>query len=227
MANGSIEMVAAEARDVVRVRAFRLRQIKHEMDPHFNNRPLPESEQIMNTASTKTWAHLIEGGIGSLAAASFMPTGSSREPWANRGAFVDAAKGRFAKEVKVTTHFNWSRAAARVTFAGAFASLAACATQGPTPPIRVEQKIENASSRLDHEEIAAQYDRQALVDAAAAKRHHGYAETYRKNVSPRSGVQAHLALATHCENLARTYQQASDENTAVAQLHRQLAAEPK
>lgn len=127
----------------------------------------------------------------------------------------------------MTTHFNWFCAAARFTLLGAVVSFAACSTQGPTPPMGVEQKIENAVSRLDHEEIAAQYDRQAVVDAAAAKRHHGYAETYRRNVSPRSGTQEHLALAKHCDNLARTYQQASDENTAVAQLHRQLAAETK
>ena len=127
----------------------------------------------------------------------------------------------------MTKHFNWVGAAARFTLAGAVVSLAACSTQGPTPPLRVEQRIETASSRLDHEEIAAQYDRQAVVDAAAAERHHGYAEIYRRNVSPRSGVQEHAALAKHCENLARTYQQAADENKAIAQLHRQLAAEAK
>lgn len=130
-----------------------------------------------------------------------------------------------AKEIKMTKRFSWVGATARFTLAGAVVSLAACSTQGPTPPLGVEQRIEIASSRIDHEEIAAQYDRQAVVDAAAAKRHHGYAQTYRRNVSPRSGVQAHAALAKHCENLARTYQQAADENNAVAQLHRQLAAE--
>ena len=99
----------------------------------------------------------------------------------------------------MTKHFNGVGAAARFTLAVAVVSLAACSTQGPTPPLGVEQRIETASSRLDHEEIAAQYDRQAVVDAAAAKRHHGYAQTYRRNVSPRSGVQAHAALAKHCE----------------------------
>lgn len=145
----------------------------------------------------------------------------------NRAAFVAAAKGRFAKEIKMTKHSNSVGAAARFALVGGVVSLAACSTQVPTRPLGVEQRIESASSRLDHEEIAAQYDRQAVVDAAAAKRHQGYAQTYRRNVSPRSGVQAHADLAKHCENLARTYQQAADENNAVAQLHRQLAAEAK
>lgn len=127
----------------------------------------------------------------------------------------------------MTKHFNWLCVTARATVAGVVVSLAACATQGPTPPTGVESRLESAKSRLDHEEIAAQYDRQAVVDAATAKRHRGYAEIYRKNVSPRSGAQEHLVLAKHCENLARTYQQASDENSAVAQLHRQLAAQTK
>lgn len=98
-----------------------------------------------------------------------------------------------------------------------------CSTQAPMAPAGIEQKIENASSRTDHEDIATQYERQAAVDAAAAKRHEGYAATYRKNTSLRSGVQAHATLAKHCENLARTYQQAADENLVLAKMHRELA----
>ncbi len=127
----------------------------------------------------------------------------------------------------MTKHIKWAAAAVQFTLAGAVVSLASCSTQGPTPPLGDEYRIEIASSRVDHEEIAAQYDRQAVADAAAAKRHHGYAQIYRRNASPRSGVQAHAAMANHCENLARAYQQAADENNAVAQLHRQLAAEAK
>ena len=88
------------------------------------------------------------------------------------------------------------------------------------------QKIENASNRLDHEDIASRYEGQAVLDAAAAKRHLGYAAIYRKDRSPR-GSAAHLPLAKHCENLARTYQQAADENIALAKLHREMAAEAK
>lgn len=48
-----------------------------------------------------------------------------------------------------------------------------------------------------------------------------------KNTSPVSGPREHLVLAEHCENLARAYRQAADENTALAKLHRELAAAAK
>lgn len=108
--------------------------------------------------------------------------------------------------------------------AGVAITLAGCATQGPTPPTGVEQRIENATSRVDHEGLATRYEAQAAADEAAARRHQGYAATYRRNTSPASGPQEHLVLAKHCENLARAYQQAATENTALAKLHRELAA---
>lgn len=123
---------------------------------------------------------------------------------------------------------QWFAAAARFTVAGAVMLVAACSTQGPSsPPLGAGPSIEHARSRPDHQEIAAQYERQALADAAAAKRHLGYAAIYRRNVARQSGAEEHAALAKHCESLARTYQQAADENNAAARLHRQLAAEAK
>lgn len=127
----------------------------------------------------------------------------------------------------MTKGFGCLRTVALVALAGAVVAIAGCAAQAPAAPVGIEQKIENASSRLDHEDVASQYEQQAGVDAATAKRHLGYAATYRKNKSPRSGVQAHENLAKHCENLARTYERAADENLALAKLHRMLAVEAK
>lgn len=120
----------------------------------------------------------------------------------------------------MTKHF--SRLGAGALVAAAIA-LGGCATQLPTGPAGIEQWIESASSSQDHEKIALEFERQAGMDSATAKRHVGYAATYRKNRSPRSGVQAHEALAKHCEGLARTYQQAAEGNLALAMMHRQLA----
>lgn len=106
-------------------------------------------------------------------------------------------------------------------------TLAGCATQGSMAPAGAEPRIESASSRVDHEGLASRYEAQAAADAAAARRHQGYAATYRRNTLPASGPQEHLALATHCENLARAYQQAAGENAALAKLHRELAAAAK
>lgn len=101
-------------------------------------------------------------------------------------------------------------------------ALGGCAAQLPSPPAGIEQKMENAATSADHNDVASQYERQASVDAATAKRHLGYAATYRKNKSPRSGVQAHESLAKHCEALARTYEQAAEQNLALAKMHREL-----
>lgn len=106
--------------------------------------------------------------------------------------------------------------------------LAGCAAQeAATAPASVEPKITNASSSVDHEELASWYESRAAVDAAAAKRHQGYAAIYRRNTSPSAAPDAHLALALRCENLARTYQQAAEQNLALAKMHRELAAQAK
>ena len=102
-----------------------------------------------------------------------------------------------------------------------------CAAQSPATAVGIDQQIRNAISREDHEAVATQYERQASVDAASAKRHVGYAATYRKNRSQESGVQVHEAMAQHCENLAQTYEKAAGENLALAKLHRALAVRLK
>lgn len=121
----------------------------------------------------------------------------------------------------MTAEFRLGRAAL-CALAGAVIAIGGCASNAPAVPDGIEQQIEKATSILDHENIASQYERQADVDAAAAKRHFGYAATYRRNTSPRSGVQEHETLAKHCENLARTYEKAANENLVMANLHRKL-----
>jgi outer membrane murein-binding lipoprotein Lpp len=130
-------------------------------------------------------------------------------------------------ENKMTKMHTKSTRRALTALVAAAIALAGCAAQGPSTPAGLEQKIEQAVSRVDHEDIAAQYERQAELDAAAAKRHQGYAATYLKNRAPRSGPEAHLALAKHCEALAQTYRQASEQNLEMAKLHRELAAQAK
>lgn len=119
---------------------------------------------------------------------------------------------------------RWLVMGAGVALLAAVATLGGCAAEGPTKPAGLEQKIENARSRADHEAIASQYEQQAGMDKTAAEKHQGYARSYQRAWANRGG-QANMA--SHCENLAKTYQQAADENLALAKLHRQLAAEAK
>jgi outer membrane murein-binding lipoprotein Lpp len=127
-------------------------------------------------------------------------------------------------EIMMTKALRWFGGGALI---GAAIAVAGCASPLPVPPAGLEQKIEHAVGRTDHEDLASQYERQAAVDSAAATRHKGYAATYRKNRSPRSGPEAHVALAKHCETIAQAYEQAANENLAMAKLHRGLAAEAR
>lgn len=122
----------------------------------------------------------------------------------------------------MTNFFRWLTVSGAATLAGVTITLGGCAVQMPSAPAGIEQKMENASTPSDHNDVASQYERQASVDAASATRHLGYAATYRRNQSPRSGITAHENLAKHCEALARTYQQAADQNLALARLHRAM-----
>lgn len=130
----------------------------------------------------------------------------------------------------MTKYFRWIRLSLHVACVSAVVALSGCAAPATAPmvgSVGTEPKIEKASSRLDHEELASQYEQQALADEDAAKRHRRYAAVYRKNTSDRSGVEVHAALAAHCDKLARIYEQAASENLAMAKLHRQLAVTAK
>jgi hypothetical protein len=102
-------------------------------------------------------------------------------------------------------------------------------------PAGIEQKIEAARTRADHQEIAAVYEQQGDRDRAAAERHRGLARAYERGrvwsgppVGSASSVRAqNEGWVAHCENLARIYQQAAEENLALARAHRQVAAETK
>ena len=113
---------------------------------------------------------------------------------------------------------------AGAVLAAAILTLGGCAAYGPVKPAGLEQKIEAARTRADHEQIASLYEQQAGADKAAAERHRGMALAYGRSWTYRGGQGN---MAPHCENLARTYQQAAEENLALAKEHRQAAAEAK
>jgi hypothetical protein len=129
----------------------------------------------------------------------------------------------------------WLNLGAGTFLAAAILTLGGCAAEGPVKPAGLEQKIEAARTRADHQEIAAVYEQQAGMDQEAVQRHRNLARAYERDWvwgGPRVGSAGSVrrenqSLAAHCENLARIYQQAADENLALAREHRQLAAEMK
>ena len=110
----------------------------------------------------------------------------------------------------------------------AFLTLGGCATEGPVKPAGLEQKIEAARTRADHQEIAAVYERQAESDRRTSEQHSALARIYSRRQYSGGGVSGpNPAMVAHCQNVARIYQQAADENLALAKGHRQMAAEAK
>jgi hypothetical protein len=121
-----------------------------------------------------------------------------------------------------------------LVFVAAFLILGGCAIEGPVAPAGLEQKIESARTRSDHQELADIYERQAAVDREAMERHRASARAYERGwvwSGPRGGIvsanTANRHLIVHCENLARLHKLAADENVAMAKEHRQLAADAK
>ncbi len=78
-------------------------------------------------------------------------------------------------------------------------------------------------------------EQRARIDWEAVERHRDLALAYERGwvwAPPHVGGASsarreNKSLVTHCENLARIYQQAAEENFALAREHRQIAAETK
>lgn len=95
---------------------------------------------------------------------------------------------------------------------------------GAEPAAAIEKKIEAATSKSDHEELAAYYEQEAKAAAAKSEDHHQQAERYKKG--PGYG-NARDSLVAHCNFIANKYKEAGAENLKLAKLHRDLAAKAK
>ena len=116
---------------------------------------------------------------------------------------------------------RWVTGSALAILIAAGSILAGCASAPATDISGLEQHVQSASTRSDHEKIASAYAQQAGVEKASAQRHERMARTYRQ------GRNAAPGMAAHCDNLARMYVQTGDELMGLAKMHRQMAAEAK
>lgn len=105
---------------------------------------------------------------------------------------------------------------------GVALTLVSCVAESPQRRFRLEQKIGQARTRLDHLQLATLDQRRANVDQANAEKHETLATKY-PQMRGYSGL--YCDTVEHCNNLARAYRQAAAENTALAQLHREMAAQ--
>lgn len=103
-------------------------------------------------------------------------------------------------------------------------SLAGCATENIVRGEAIEQKIAGAKTRADHERLAIWYEQEARAANDKAGQHRRLADGYGVAWS---GLYGNYGMLKHCQNLVRKYEQASEENLALAKLHRQMAADAK
>ena len=109
--------------------------------------------------------------------------------------------------------------------------LGGCATQGPSSPQGIEQRIENARTESDHKDVAGTYEQQASIDKESSEKHRRFALSYAKSWTPappwsnRGGTvpKGNPMMVKHCENLANLYEQASKANLELAAEHRRAA----
>lgn len=82
-------------------------------------------------------------------------------------------------------------------------------------------KIETATTRADHEAIAAYYEQEAKTAQASSDDHRQRAEKYKKGTG--YGATGDM-LVGHCVFIADKYKQAAGESLTMAKMHRDLAA---
>ena len=77
---------------------------------------------------------------------------------------------------------------AGAALAAAILTLGGCVAEGPLRPTALEQKIEAARTRADHEEIASVYEQQAGADKAEGERHRSLARAYGRSWTYKGGM---------------------------------------
>jgi hypothetical protein len=127
---------------------------------------------------------------------------------------------------------NSKRSALRAGLSVLLPGLLLCgytATEANDEQVAIEQQVANARSRADHEKVAVWYEQEAAAALEQARWHHRMlADIYRPAYgSPYAGPYGNPGFVRHCADLARRYEEAAEESSALAKLHRQLAAEVK
>ena len=100
------------------------------------------------------------------------------------------------------------------------ASMEACAPVGKMTH-DMDTVIQSATTKADHEALAAHYEQEAKALQDKATEHQKMARAYTGSVYTRTKT----SLAQHCGTLATKYQEAAKENLELAKQHRELAAE--
>ncbi len=97
--------------------------------------------------------------------------------------------------------------------------LAACAEMNPHP-MDMNQAVQNAKTKADHEALAEHYEEAAKEMQLKVEEHKKLLSQYQSK-SYLYGRQAEDFKA-HCERLIDVYEKAAEENLEMAKMHRQM-----
>ncbi len=98
--------------------------------------------------------------------------------------------------------------------------LAGCASSGPNPSSpNLQHQIETATTRADHQALAAHYEREAALARTSAAEHRKTARAYGTPPIGRGG----LNTKEHCEAIASQYEAIATEYDGLAAHHHLLA----
>ena len=86
----------------------------------------------------------------------------------------------------------------------------------------LDQMIENAKTRADHEAIAKRYEDDAKTYQAKAEEHKKMEASYRIMSQDKAKLTAFVA---HCKKLVTQYEELVKEDLELAKLHHQFAAQ--
>ena len=86
----------------------------------------------------------------------------------------------------------------------------------------LDQMIENAKTRADHEAIAKHYEDDAKTYQAKAEEHKKMEASYRIMSQDKAKLTAFVA---HCKKLVTQYEELVKEDLELAKLHHQFAAQ--
>lgn len=92
--------------------------------------------------------------------------------------------------------------------------------------VNIVEAITSASTKADHERIAAFYEQEAKALHEKVAQHEEMTKAYSSNWSGKApGGISGLSMQAHCKNITTNYTAAMSENMELAKAHRAMAAE--
>lgn len=119
---------------------------------------------------------------------------------------------------------SWSGLRVGVVLLALGPLLGACATDVFQTRQALEQKVATARTRADHDGLAAWYEQEAKAAREKAEQYRRITSSYGTS---RGALYSGSGMLGHWQNLVRQYELASEDNLALAGLHRRMAAEAK